>query len=59
MKVYNSSTSINKVGKYDNVINLEQLGSFRQEATRLLKNKKREYFREKINDVEMNAVRNS
>ena len=35
--------------------NLEQLSSIRQETTRLLKNKNREYLREKINDLEMNA----
>ena len=38
-----------------NEVNLEQLGSIRREITRLLKNKKREYLREKINDLEMNA----
>ena len=31
------------------------MGGIRREATRLLKNKKREYLREKINDLEMNA----
>ena len=38
-----------------NDVNLEQLGNIRREATRLLKNNKREYLREKINYLEMNA----
>ncbi|PSN38555.1 hypothetical protein C0J52_14819 [Blattella germanica] len=35
--------------------NSEQLCSIRRETTRFLKNKKREYLKEKINDLEINA----
>ncbi|PSN40261.1 hypothetical protein C0J52_11907 [Blattella germanica] len=35
--------------------NSEQLCSIRRETTRFLKNKKREYFKDKINDLEINA----
>ncbi|PSN37778.1 hypothetical protein C0J52_15855 [Blattella germanica] len=35
--------------------NSEQLCSIRRETTRFLKNKKREYLQEKINDLEINA----
>ena len=38
-----------------NEVNLGQLGSIRRESTRVLKSKKREYLRGKINDLETNA----
>ncbi|PSN41362.1 hypothetical protein C0J52_19113 [Blattella germanica] len=38
-----------------NEINSEQLRSIRRETIRFLKNKKREYLKEKINDLEINA----
>ena len=37
-----------------NEINLENLGNIRRETSRILKNKKREYFKEKTNYIQLN-----
>ena len=38
-----------------NKINSENLDNIRRETSRVLKNKKREYLKEKINDMEVNG----